>query len=474
MSKQEINGPLKGALDDSTSIESQPQAGTLEQYLMEEIAAEADNEIKYRTCSWQKTAALLFCEYICLAMMSFPNSYSVLGLVPGLILTVFVSLTMFYTGLVLWEYCLRNPRVRDMCDIGQKLLGDKRWGWYFTATMFMLNNTFVCGVHVFTGRNYLETVAPGKVCGVVYGIVVAIVCFLFSLPRTFASMSWPALFSAGTMGLSVVLAMIFSGVQDAPANYDPAIPVKYNLFPAPGTTFVQGMNAFLNIAFTFAGQVTYPSFIAEMRNPREFKKSLACVTVAELVLFSLTGAIIYVYVGNEYMTAPAFGSLQIKYDKIAFSFTVPAIIFLGVLYAAVAARFIFFRIFRDNRRHLTSNTKTGWLVWGGILLSTWLIAFVIAEGIPIFNDLLSLLCSLFSCWFGFIFWGIAYFTMRYEDYGAGWYLRLRSPKAIILFALNVFIIACGLVIMGPGTYATVQSIINAFNEGTVGGAFSCQ
>lgn len=34
--------------------------------------------------------------------MSFPWSYSVLGLIPGLILTVFVASVVLYTSLILW------------------------------------------------------------------------------------------------------------------------------------------------------------------------------------------------------------------------------------------------------------------------------------------------------------------------------------------------------------------------------------
>lgn len=67
-----------------------------------QMAMEADNAIKYRTCSWQKTAALLFSEYICLAIMSFPWSYSILGLVPGIILTVVVAALVLYTSLTTW------------------------------------------------------------------------------------------------------------------------------------------------------------------------------------------------------------------------------------------------------------------------------------------------------------------------------------------------------------------------------------
>ena len=51
--------------------------------------------------AWQ-TAALLFSEYICLAIMSFPYSYSVLGLVPGLIVTVVVAFSVLYTSLIVW------------------------------------------------------------------------------------------------------------------------------------------------------------------------------------------------------------------------------------------------------------------------------------------------------------------------------------------------------------------------------------
>lgn len=45
---------------------------------------------------------MLFSEYICLAIMSFPWSYSILGLVPGLILTVVIAGIVLYTSLITW------------------------------------------------------------------------------------------------------------------------------------------------------------------------------------------------------------------------------------------------------------------------------------------------------------------------------------------------------------------------------------
>jgi len=53
-----------------------------------QIAQETGHEIRYRSCSWQKTTALLMSEYICLAILSFPWSFSVLGMGPGVIVTI--------------------------------------------------------------------------------------------------------------------------------------------------------------------------------------------------------------------------------------------------------------------------------------------------------------------------------------------------------------------------------------------------
>ena len=41
------------------------------------------------------------------------------------------------------EFSLRHPEVRDVCDIGQLLFWNYRWAWWFTAVMFVLNNTFI-------------------------------------------------------------------------------------------------------------------------------------------------------------------------------------------------------------------------------------------------------------------------------------------------------------------------------------------
>ena len=70
----------------------------------------------------------------------------------------------------------------------------------------------------------------------------------------------------------------------------------------------------------------------------------------------------YSFVGTQYMTSPAFGSLQETFKRVSFSFMIPTIIFVGSLYASVSARFVQFRIF-TNKRHLNQHTFLGWAAW---------------------------------------------------------------------------------------------------------------
>jgi hypothetical protein len=149
---------------------------------------------------------------------------------------------------------------------------------------------------------YLNTMSNHATCSVAFAVIGAVVSFFCSLPRTFNTLSKVATLAAFFTFVSVILAAVFAGIEDHPAGYHPDpnhVDAKGKqmggdplvlLFPVGGTTFVSGMNALLNISYTLIGQITLPSFIAEMKNPYEFRKALWLVTIVEVILFSLIGA----------------------------------------------------------------------------------------------------------------------------------------------------------------------------------------
>lgn len=194
-----------------------------------------------------------------------------------------------------------------------------------------------------------------------------------------------------------------------------------------------------------------------MKEPEDFWKSVAAVTIAEIILFTIVGALIYVFVGNQYMTSPAFASLGNDiYLKISFSFMVPTLIFLGVLYASVSARFIFFRMF-EGTRHKANHTIIGWLSWAAILLFLWTVAWIISEIIPFFTNLLSIMSAIFGSYFGFILWGFAWIRMRQAENPN--LMKRKSMREWVELVFNVLIICIGFLFLGPGTFV---SFIPAF------------
>ena len=81
--------------------------------------------------------------------------------------------------------------------------------------------------------------------------------------------------------------------------------------------------------------------------------------------------------------------------------------------------------------------------------------------------------SLFDSFFGFIFWGVAYIRMRRVDGQHTGLIHPKTPYGYAMFGLNIIIILIGLLFLSAGTYTSVQSIIDGYKAGAVGGVFKC-
>jgi hypothetical protein len=271
------------------------------------------------------------------------------------------------------------------------------------------------------------------------------------------------------MGLAVLLFLIFAGIEKAPlygyyGDYPTDGPVRTYAFPLAGTTWVGCMNAVLNITFLWVPQILFPTFIAEMERPQDFPKSLAVLTAISAFLFIVPPAIGFRYLG-QYSTAPAFGSLGVTaYKKGSFAFVIVPTVIIGVIYANVSAKFIYFRVMGKSR-HAHSNTVIGWGVWIAVMAGIWVIAFIFSEVVPSMGDFLSLLGAAFDSFFGFIFFAVAYWHLFKGKYFAG---AGRSVMTVI----HVFVMMVGLFLLGPGLYAAVKAIIADYTAGT-SPAFSC-
>ncbi|KIW87914.1 uncharacterized protein Z519_11499 [Cladophialophora bantiana CBS 173.52] len=427
------------------------------------------HEIKLRTMSWQKAAWLLCGDQVCLAIMAQTWSLSVLGWIPGIITMVGAGILFWITSVTMHKYIMKHPQIRDICDFGYYAFGRSRVAYEWTGFMLLANNILLIGFHVLTGAKILNTLSTHSQCTVVFSIIVMLMGIVMSIPRTLRHVSFMSMFSAACMGIAILLFLIFAGIEQHPGysyygDYPAAGEVRTYPFPLPGTTWVNCLNAVLNITFLWVPQILFPTFIAEMEKPEDFPKSLAVLTVISAFLFICPPAIGFHYLG-QYSTAPAFGSLgATAYKKGSFAFVIVPTLVIGVIYANVTSKYIYFRIMGKSH-HAHSNTVIGWGVWVLVMAAIWIIAFIFAEVIPSMGDFLSLLGAAFDSFFGFIFFAVAYYHLYKGRLFHGVY---RSSMTVI----HVFVMIVGLFLLGPGLYAAVKAIIADYSGSTTP-AFSC-
>ncbi|KAL8281382.1 hypothetical protein RQP46_006066 [Phenoliferia psychrophenolica] len=433
--QKEKRAPAFTVLDDSSSV---------------------TQEIGDRKLTWKQAAALLLTEYV--AILAFPSSFAVLGMAGGTIATLLIGLATLWTSHVLWRYCMRHPQIRDICDAAYCLTG-KRWAWWAAFIGLALNNYCIMGLHVNAGSTAIQTIRGGKECTLVWAVVLGVIMFLGSCLRDFKHMSMIGLIASSTMLVCTLIVICGHGVQGTPNLYEASMPVTWTVWAPEGTSFVSGLNAWV-------GQALIPSFVGDMKNPEDFPKALYVSMAAEFCLFTITGAVVYQYAGTQYTTAPAYGTLIEKYGKVAAGFTLPTIIIVGILYSLVTSRAIFFQIFADGSRHRLSHTPKGWITWVCVVFVGWVISFIIGEAVPFFNDLLSLISSLFDSWFGFIFWSAAWYEINKGKRTKGAFQLWENFLAALMMIAGIFF-------FGAGAYTSVQSIINSYAEGAVKTPFSC-
>ena len=106
----------------------------------------------------------------------------------------------------------------------------------------------------------------------------------------------------------------------------------------------------------------------------------------------------------------------------------------------------------------------GGLVWLAITLTGWILAWIIAESIPVFNDLLSLITALFATWFTYGLSGVFWLFLN-------WGRWLSGPRKIFLMFVNFGLVGIGCAICGIGLYASGYSI--HADASSSSGSWSC-
>lgn len=242
--------------------------------------------------------------------------------------------------------------------------------------------------------------------------------------------------------------MIALGVSE-PAPAPPSWNREIVLVGNP--TFTQGSTSVLNIAFAYAGNQAFVTVMAEMRNPsRDFMPSMYILQIFAIPMYSIVGAVIY-GLAEQYMDRPALGTAPLIPAKIAYDILLPTLLGTSLVFGHTSIKYIFAEVLTIMKiqHEYDKNTKRTWIIWISIGTVFWILAFILANAIPLFDSILSVSSALFVSWFTFGISGVMWLYLNWDVQFSNW---RKTTMAI----LNRTIILLTLFMNGAGLWASIN------------------
>ncbi|KAI0425498.1 transmembrane amino acid transporter protein-domain-containing protein [Xylaria sp. FL1042] len=423
-----------------------------------EKARMQDGEAKFNRLGWKRLTVVLIVEAIALGSLGMPAAFATLGMIAGTILCVGLGLLAIYSSYVVGQVKLKFPHVQHYADAGQLMMG--RFGYELFSAMFVLQLVFLVGSHTLTGSIAFLNLSDNGACSIIFGVVSAIILLLLALPPSFAEVAILGYIDFASIILAIGITIIATGVQRSEIG----MASDWSAWPAKDATFVDAFIAVTNIVFAYSFAICQFSFMDEMHTPKDFVKSIWVLGIIEIIIYTLTGALIYSFVGQD-VKSPALLSAGPLLSKVAFGIALPVIFISGSINGTVAGRYIHGRLYKDSVTQYI-NTPKGWISWILLIAVLTIVGWVLAEAIPFFSDLLAISSSLFISGFTFYFPAMMWFML----------IRQGSPfskENLVWTGLNVVCFIVGIVVLVGGTYASIEDIIHGYDTGKVRGAFSC-
>ncbi|KAI1111216.1 transmembrane amino acid transporter protein-domain-containing protein [Nemania sp. NC0429] len=423
-----------------------------------EKARMQDGAAHFNRLGWKRLTVVLIVEAIALGSLGMPQAFATLGMVAGTILCVGLGLLAIYSSYVVGQVKLKYPHVEHYADAGKLIMG--RFGYELIGAMFVLQLTFLLGSHTLTGSIAFIQLSNSGICSIIFGVVSAIILLLLAIPPSFTEVAILGYIDFASIIIAIGVTIIATGIQ----RTDIGMASDWSAWPAKDAGFVEAFIAVTNIVFAYSFAICQFSFMDEMHTPKDFVKSIWVLGIIEIIIYTLTGALIYAFVGQG-VKSPALLSAGTLISKIAFGVALPVIFISGSINGTVVARYIHGRIYRDSVTRFI-NTPKGWVSWILLITLITVTAWVIAEAIPFFSDLLAISSSLFVSGFTFYFPAMMWFML----------IRQGSPfsrENLVWTALNLLCFVVGLVVLVGGTYSSIMDIMHHYEAHDVRGAFSC-
>lgn len=395
-------------------------------------------------------------------MLSLAGTFaSGLGYVLGTITLIFIGVLTTYSNIIVSNYVQRHPEIDTVSDIGYSLFG--RVGKEIFEFAFTIYMVFIAASGLLAMSTALSQLSNDGACSVIFVSVMAIVVFLLASLHQARYISYLGWFGMGCIVVSVMIVTIAVSVTDRPAAAPPTGPYDLELSAGVPGSFVDVMSGISTIIFAYGGLPAFIPILKEMKKPTDFNKSLLVGQGITIVFYIIAALIVYTYCG-QYIASPVLGSAGTLIKKISYGIALSGLLIGAVVVVHLLAKSLFTRVFKRSI-HLHRKTPQHYIYWVLTVASGVIVAYIIANCIPYFDLVISLVGALFMTFFVIVMPGLIFLLKngyQREDNG--------SMRYGFDFVTSVFMILFGVYVMVSGTYATCVLLKQQYGDAT---PFSC-
>ncbi|KAJ5863879.1 uncharacterized protein N7529_005795 [Penicillium soppii] len=427
-----------------------------------EVFKKTEDGVSFRNVGWFKACIIFVKVLFATGVLSLPSSLYSLGAVGGSLSIVAWGAFNTYSFVILGNFRKKYPHCHSIADMAEVAGGF--FAKELTGLLFLIGYVLVTGSGIIGVSTALNALSHHAACTVWWSFIAAVAIIATASVRKLQHVGW--LTYAGFISIYAAVLIVVIGVttRDRPAAAPQEGPYDLGFVAINNPGFAAGMVASSTIFVSSAGTSAFIPVMSEMRNPKDYKKSLylcMALVTASYLAFSL---VVYRWCG-QWVASPSLGSAGQTIKMVSYGVALLGLVVSATIYLHIAAKYVFVRVL-GNTRHLQANTVVHWATWMSCTILLGAISFILAEAIPIFNYLIALVGSvcfapLAMCLPGFLWL-----------HSNGHYRKGTLVQKVI-YLLHWGMVLLGVFFLVGATYGVVIQIIDAYATGAIGSAFSC-
>mmetsp|Transcript_19225 Transcript_19225/g.31553 ORF Transcript_19225/g.31553 Transcript_19225/m.31553 type:complete len:464 (+) Transcript_19225:292-1683(+) len=408
-----------------------------------------------RNATVLSTALLQIADVVGVGFLTLPTAVSKLGWIPGMTLLVLLCPVNIYAGILISNARNLVPGARNYVEMARNTTGSRG----FTSSVACLYYSYM----VLTLASYL--LAISKVLSMVFWEVdlcrptwgmISILCLLplVQMRRLNASKSllWG---NSAMITVSVLLALVYMYLHMGEQN------VKTELF-ASKLTWIDTCGAISSFTFAYLGVYIFLEMIEEMKEPKRFPETFLISGPTQLALYVSVAGVGYAYLGAgaHMMVVDAIpqDSLLHRISTLClFFYLLVAYLVKSIILTRAVMTWIFNK--RGSKKRSLGKIRLYWFV---ISLLIALLNFVLANAIPVFDNVVSILGSAQSSLLGYVLPSLFVIFARKKADVSTSPLEKIAFTGMLLFGMFIFFV---------GTTANLVTIQRSYTAGNT--PFAC-